>query len=601
MRSSLHLSFRASRRHQPTHAKPIGEPLETRRLLASIAVNSAGDSLAADGLVTLREAIIAANTDTATEGGQAGSGNDTITFDADAFATPQTIQLASALPALSSDMSIAGPGAERLTVRGLGVSGSALALNGPPVFHVAVGAVDLSGLTVTNGRRGVLNHATLTLSDSVVANNFVPHQTLPPGGPVLSGGGIDNTGTLTVRSSTFFGNFAARGGGIANTGTLTVQSTTFDSNPALFDGGGVYNSGSLTVENSVFINNHAGSGVSSSRRGGALFNAAGTATIQNSTLSGNEAGNGGGIYNTAALTVQNSTIVLNRSNPDGSAAGIFNGAGAVLTAHNTIIAANGFSDLQNSGTVFLEGVFMNGDPKLGQLQDNGGPTLTHLPLAGSPVIDAGVNELIPAGMTTDQRGAGFPRIFGGTVDIGAVELNNTTPTATAAVPAVNITEDAADIVIDLKNFFDDVEDGPAGLSYGVVDFSNPELFEFWSIEDGLLTLALTPDASGTTEVRVRATDSGGLFIEQTLSVTVVSAADQLQLLQKQVAALPELNPATINSLLVKLDFAGNSSGDSGKVSAFMRQVEVLISTGKISAADGLALLNAAEDLLVSVA
>ena len=41
------------------------------------------------------------------------------------------------------------------------------------------------------------------------------------------------------------------------------------------------------------------------------------------------------------------------------------------------------------------------DPMLGPLADNGGPTQTHVPLAGSPLIDAGDNASAPA---TDQRG-----------------------------------------------------------------------------------------------------------------------------------------------------------------------------------------------------
>ena len=43
-------------------------------------------------------------------------------------------------------------------------------------------------------------------------------------------------------------------------------------------------------------------------------------------------------------------------------------------------------------------------------------------LPGSPAIDAGDNSLIPAGVTTDQRGTGYARIDNGTVDIGAFEL-----------------------------------------------------------------------------------------------------------------------------------------------------------------------------------
>ena len=66
------------------------------------------------------------------------------------------------------------------------------------------------------------------------------------------------------------------------------------------------------------------------------------------------------------------------------------------------------------------------NPMLGALANNGGPTQTMALLPGSPAIDAGSNALaVDANgnpLTTDQRGAGFPRIVGGTVDIGAYEF-----------------------------------------------------------------------------------------------------------------------------------------------------------------------------------
>jgi hypothetical protein len=59
------------------------------------------------------------------------------------------------------------------------------------------------------------------------------------------------------------------------------------------------------------------------------------------------------------------------------------------------------------------------DPKLGPLQDNGGPTQTMALLPGSPAIDAGDNTDAPL---FDQRGPGFPRIVNGIIDIGAFEV-----------------------------------------------------------------------------------------------------------------------------------------------------------------------------------
>jgi hypothetical protein len=64
--------------------------------------------------------------------------------------------------------------------------------------------------------------------------------------------------------------------------------------------------------------------------------------------------------------------------------------------------------------------FLSGDPNLGPLQDNGGPTFTQALLPGSIAIDAGDNNFIPS--FYDQRGPGFDRIVNGAVDIGAFEV-----------------------------------------------------------------------------------------------------------------------------------------------------------------------------------
>jgi hypothetical protein len=80
--------------------------------------------------------------------------------------------------------------------------------------------------------------------------------------------------------------------------------------------------------------------------------------------------------------------------------------------------------------------WLSGDPCLGPIQDNGGPTQTIALLPGSPAIDAGDNSLIPSGITTDQRGG--PRIVNGVTDLGAFEYLPTGLTGVSLVPGPDI-------------------------------------------------------------------------------------------------------------------------------------------------------------------
>jgi len=71
------------------------------------------------------------------------------------------------------------------------------------------------------------------------------------------------------------------------------------------------------------------------------------------------------------------------------------------------------------------------DAGLGPLTNNGGPTQTRLPVAGSPAIDLGdPGFTVPA---TDQRGTGFARVVNGRVDIGAVEVQTSPALAATGV------------------------------------------------------------------------------------------------------------------------------------------------------------------------
>lgn len=197
-------------------------------LAASITLNSLADIAADDGLCTLREAITAANTDTASgaSAGEcgAGSGPDTITF-----GVSGTITLASELPFITGDLSISG--ADAITVSGASTY---------QLFVVSAGTVTLSGLTITAGDApsgtggGIFNlGGTLTVTDSTISGNSR-----------FSGGGILNLGTMIVTNSTIRGNSAFVGGGIANDGTLSVTNSTISGNTAS-GGTGIHNTGTL--------------------------------------------------------------------------------------------------------------------------------------------------------------------------------------------------------------------------------------------------------------------------------------------------------------------------------------------------------------------
>src|SRR5262249_59725847 len=132
--------------------------------------------------------------------------------------------------------------------------------------------------------------------------------------------------------------------------------------------------------------------------GGRIYNEAGTLTVSNCTFGGNFAWHelAGGIYNGGTATIGNTIFKTT-----GFGANIVNNGTATSNGYN-------LSDDDGGGVLTAMGDQINVDPMLGPLQDNGGGTLTHALLPGSPAIDAGKSF---ATGTTDQRGAGFVRTF----------------------------------------------------------------------------------------------------------------------------------------------------------------------------------------------
>ena len=201
-----------------------------------------------------------------------------------------------------------------------------------------------------------------------------------PGGsagqPGFGGGGSgvnDNTGNIGSAG----GGGAGLGGAVFNVyGLVTVTNYTFSGNIALGGQGG-------TLANSVGTN---GMGL-----GGGLFNIDGNMYALNCTFADNQANQGGGgLYNLgygegASVYLRNSILAYTPSDASDYEAVTFYGTTTNLGNNNLILMNNGFDG----------GIVSRADPRLSPLQNNGGPTWTHVPRNNSPAIDAGDNTGLP--------------------------------------------------------------------------------------------------------------------------------------------------------------------------------------------------------------
>ena len=298
------------------------------------------------------------------------------------------------------------------------------------VFHISPGkTVTISGLTILNGSApsglggGIYNdHATLTLNNCTISGNSADQGM---GGGIYNDG-FDGSARMTINNSTISGNSAWPGGGICNYGsagsaTMTITNSTISGNSdnGYNYGGGILNFGTLTITNSTLSGNSAYSG-------GAIYNWGGAVlTITNNTFSGNFCstgfnGHGGGILNEGGTVKIGNTIF--KAGPSGENIYNVQQLGPVTSLGYNLSSDNG------GGNLTATGDRINTDPRLGPLQNNGGPTFTHVPASDSPAIDGSDPAL-----SMDQRGPGFARVVNGRADIGAVEMQaapSPTPTPT---------------------------------------------------------------------------------------------------------------------------------------------------------------------------
>jgi hypothetical protein len=276
--------------------------------------------------------------------------------------------------------------------------------------HDAEVNVTIRNLTIRHGRGQpaaegggiyVTSEGTLTLANSTVSGNAMS--------------GIRNDGTLKLLNSTVVGNTGRLGGGILNTGGLRLLNSTLTGNTAEEAGGGLSNWESAFIANGTISGNSAPNG-----SGGGLANAFGRLGLANSTVSGNAAGEGGGLANDFGTVSLTRSIVANH--PHG---------GDCVNRNDESMTSDGYN-LDRDGSCHLTAPTDRPgmDPLLGPLQKNGGPTLTHALLPGSPAIDAVLWidttpwGTIPCVNTSqgDQRWRARPQPAGGACDIGAYEV-----------------------------------------------------------------------------------------------------------------------------------------------------------------------------------
>lgn len=348
------------------------------------------DPTVSNGSCSLREAIIAANTNAAVDSCSAGVGADTITLPFGNY----TLTIAGAGEDLSytGDLDIL----EDLTINGAGKATTDIDGNGPAlsdrVFDTPAGGVtwNLNDLSVAGGNiigsgAGIYNRGTLTLTNVAVGGNVSTSDgtgiyngngaSLTLIGSQVSdntssgvGGGIYNgTGsTLTINGSSEIGpnNDGTVGGGIYNSGTVTISNTQINSNTATgSNGGGIYNNSGTVNISSTTMNANTATG-----DGGAIYDMTGAVTINTSNITNNNGANGGGIYevNSGTVTLTDSTVSGNTATINGG--GIYNNDGTVTLIDSTMGPTNAAvagGGIYNEGTLNADNVTISGNTTSG--------------------------------------------------------------------------------------------------------------------------------------------------------------------------------------------------------------------------------------------
>jgi hypothetical protein len=375
---------------------------------ASLLVTTLMDTGNPSGTTSLRQAISEAEN---------LSGRQTIGFASSILTQSHgnVINLYSTLEARTGNITIAGPGADLLTINAKATGFS--------VFTVdAKASITISGLTISSGSvtangGGISNAGTLTVSDCTLFDNTAS----------ADGGGVYNTGRLTVSGSTLQGNSASDGAGIYSNGSLTVSGCTLFGNTAsdvFGGGGGIANVGNATLSGSTLSGNAGGS------IGGGIYDHGGRMTVSGCKLSGNTASLGGGVYydNGTSLTIRASTLSGNSCTTRGggfySSGNSVTISGSILSGNYAFFGGGGFNDLGASLTV--SDSTLSGNTGAGIVND-GSMAVSNSTLSGN--LYGGISN---GGSMTVSNSTLSGNSFGGIFNTGSMTVSNSTLSGNSA-------------------------------------------------------------------------------------------------------------------------------------------------------------------------
>ena len=402
--------------------------LETVRLLNNRSAVAGGAIYCYDGTLTIEGSQIDGNN--APTGGAIFNDGCVVTIRNSSFADNRATAAVNGRGG-AVDNAVLG----KLTVRNSRFQANS-ALDGGALYNAGGASADLAGVTLaenTGGYGGAIeNSGAITITDSLLDRNSVTG----------SGGALWNiSGSALLERSTVSANTAFEGGGISTYGTtLEMRQVNLVGNTATAPGGGGTNGGGLHhLGGVVFITDATISGNVARNSGGGIYQVADeNLTLTNVTLANNVADVlGGGLYHYGRYAVlTNATLANNSAGVAGAAIyedspqtpaspGIVQLANSVIFGSTVNCDGGLFQSLGHnlsqgscaSLTASTDRDVFAGALLVGSLAYNGGsfPMQTILPLAGSPLIDAGDPAQCNA---TDQRGAS--RV--GTCDIGSVEF-----------------------------------------------------------------------------------------------------------------------------------------------------------------------------------